>query len=259
MADIDWQNECVKAYPDHGAQCKELLNASKDAFLTQMVTEPTRITESSSNSLDLFFTNNDTLVNQVRVIPGISDHEAVFIESSLRPMKKASSPRRVFKYHKADYDSFNKDFQRFSEEFMEQVMTMDIEVMWKKFKTTIQTLMEKHIPHKTIRGDKKPKPWINRSIRALHRKRDKLFKKQRSSKRSKDISNYKTMKARVQKAERQAYWNYLDKMLDFGDRETEHQSGKMKRFWSFVKSLRKDNSGVAPLVGPCRTRFCQSV
>ena len=36
-------------------------------------------------------------------------------------------------------------------------------------------------------------------------------------------------------------------MLDFGDPETEHQTGKMKRFWSFVKSLRKDNSGVAPL------------
>ena len=47
--------------------------------------------------------------------------------------------------------------------------------------------------------------------------------------------------------QRQAYWNYLDKMLDFGDPETEHQTGKIKRFWSFVKSLRKDNSGVAPL------------
>ena len=36
-------------------------------------------------------------------------------------------------------------------------------------------------------------------------------------------------------------------MLDFRDQETEHQTGKMKRFWSFVKSLLKDNSGVAPL------------
>ena len=36
-------------------------------------------------------------------------------------------------------------------------------------------------------------------------------------------------------------------MLDFRDPETEHQTGKMKRFWSFVKSLLKDNSGVAPL------------
>ena len=117
-----------------------------------MVTEPTWITESSSSILDLFFTNNDTLVNQVRVLPGILDHEAVFIESSLRPMKKISSPRRVYKYHKADYDNFRKDFLKFSEEFVEQVSTMDIQTMWNKFKTTIHTLMEKHIPHKTIRG-----------------------------------------------------------------------------------------------------------
>ena len=107
--------------------------------------------------------------------------------------------------------------------------------------------MEKHIPHKTIRCDEKPKPWITKSIRAMHRKRGKLFKKQRSSKRSKDISCYMTMKAKAQKVKRQAYWNYLDKMLDFGDPETDHQTGKMNRFWSFVKSLWKDNSGAAPL------------
>ena len=48
-------------------------------------------------------------------------------------------------------------------------------------------------------------------------------------------------------AERQAYWNYLDKMLDFGDPQAEQEAGKMKRFWSFVKSLWKANSGVIPL------------
>ena len=32
------------------------------------------------------------------------------------------------------------------------------------------------------------------------------------------------MKARAQKVERQAYWKYLDKMLDFGDPETEDQT-----------------------------------
>ena len=67
----------------HGAQCHQLLTITKDTFLEQVVTEPTRVTESSSNILDLFFTNNETLVNQVHVIPGIGDHEAVFIESSL--------------------------------------------------------------------------------------------------------------------------------------------------------------------------------
>ena len=136
LAAIDWQNECTTTYPTHGAQCRQLRTASKETFLTQMVTEPTQITEPSSSILDLFFTNNDTLVNQVRVLPGISDHEAVFIESSLRPMKKKSSLRRVYKYRKAYYDNFRKDFQKFSEEFMEQVTTMDIQTMWNKFKKT---------------------------------------------------------------------------------------------------------------------------
>jgi hypothetical protein len=54
--------------------------------LDQVVQEPTRVTETTANVLDLFFTNNSTLTNKVEVIPGISDHEAVFIESSLRPL-----------------------------------------------------------------------------------------------------------------------------------------------------------------------------
>ena len=49
--------------------------------------EPIRITETTSNSLDLFFTSNKTLINKVKILLGISDHETVFIESSLRPME----------------------------------------------------------------------------------------------------------------------------------------------------------------------------
>ena len=66
LADIDWQNEYITTIPTHGALCRQLLTASEDAFLTQMVTELARIIESSSSTLDLFFTNNDTLVNQVK-------------------------------------------------------------------------------------------------------------------------------------------------------------------------------------------------
>ena len=71
--------------------------------------EPTRITETQSNTLDLFFTNNNTLVNQVRVIPGISDHEAVVIESILRPIKKLGITREVWQYRKEDYDNLKKE------------------------------------------------------------------------------------------------------------------------------------------------------
>jgi hypothetical protein len=77
------------------------------------VLEPTRITKTQSNTLDLFFTKNNTLVNQVRVIPGISDHEAVVIESSLRPIKKLVITRGVWQYRKEDYDNLKKELNEY--------------------------------------------------------------------------------------------------------------------------------------------------
>jgi hypothetical protein len=93
LSGIDWQTENIKHNSQHTAECHQLLDISKTAFLDQLVLEPTRITETQSNTLDLFFTNNNTLVNQVRVIPDISDHEAVLIDSSLRPIKKLGITR----------------------------------------------------------------------------------------------------------------------------------------------------------------------
>ena len=195
LADIDWPNECDVPYPSHNAQCQKLLTIAKDAFLSQLVDEPTRITETNSNILDLFLTNNDTLINQTRVIPGISDHEAVLIKSSLRPIKKSPSPRRVYKYHRADYDGFKREFREFAGNISKQASELDIQTIWTSFKTSIHRLMEKYISQKTVRGDRKPKPWITRTIKALHRKRNKLFRKQRSTRKSKDVENYKKIKS----------------------------------------------------------------
>lgn len=107
--------------------------------------------------------------------------------------------------------------------------------------------MEKYIPQKLLKGNKTRKTWIDKNVKVLHRKRNKLFKKQQETHRAKDISNYKRMRARVQKAERQAYWKHVENLIDYGDPESDQNPGKQKRFWSFIKSLRKDNCGVAPL------------
>jgi hypothetical protein len=62
--------------------------------LEKMVRSPTHYTDPTEAILDLFLTNNGTLVNKVEVIPGISDHETVYIESSLR-LKIKKPPRKV--------------------------------------------------------------------------------------------------------------------------------------------------------------------
>ena len=101
LPDIYWDEENVKLHASNNSVCNQLLTIAKDAYLIQIVTQPTRITETST-ILELFFTTNATLINKVETIPGISDHEAVFIESSLRPMKVKTPPRKVFQYRKAE-------------------------------------------------------------------------------------------------------------------------------------------------------------
>ena len=113
LADIDWESESTKPYPTNSAQCQELLTIAKNNYLDQVVTEPTRVTETCSNILDLFFTNNESLINQVHVIPGIADHEAVFIESSLRPLKKVTAPRKVSSKIYDKRDDFDFDIVNF--------------------------------------------------------------------------------------------------------------------------------------------------
>ena len=158
------QTSVLCRYPAMVYSAKAQLTIAKDTFLNQMVDEPTRITGAKSSILDLFLTNNDTLINQTPVIPGISNHKAVFIESSLKPTKKSPTPHRVYKYHQVDYEGFKRELREFAKNIKEHEPKMDRKTIWTSFKATIHRLMEKCIPHKTVRGDKKPKTLITRTI-----------------------------------------------------------------------------------------------
>ena len=134
LPDINWEDESVSQYASNSSVAHQLLNITRDFYLDQVVTKPTRVTETTASILDLFFTSNQTLINKVEVIPGISDHEAVFIESSLRPMRVITPPRKVFQYRKADYEGMKQELKAFQIEFEELAKTEDVEQLWTRFK-----------------------------------------------------------------------------------------------------------------------------
>ena len=102
--DIDWEDEFSVPKAINATQYSQLLSVVQDAFLEQMVSSPTRITDYFSNLLIQFLTNNRTLVNKCEVLPGIGDHGVIYVEPSMRSMKVKTPPRKVFKYKKVDYD-----------------------------------------------------------------------------------------------------------------------------------------------------------
>ena len=116
LRNIGWEADTIKPYANNSRLCQQFLTITKDHFLDQLVTEPTRVTEDTENILDLFFCNNSNLVNRVEVILGISDHECVYVESSLRPSKTVTPPRKVHLYHKANFESLKRELRRVKEE-----------------------------------------------------------------------------------------------------------------------------------------------
>ena len=165
LPNITWEEESVIPYATNSAVSNQLLTIVKDMYRDQVVTEPTRITEISSNTIDLFFTSNQTLVNKVEVIQEVSDHDAVFIESSLRPMRVKTPPRKVFQYRKADYDAMKQKLRSSQAEFQESAKTKDVEHLWMTFKNKVHSLMESHIPPKILRGNRVQKPWVSRQVK----------------------------------------------------------------------------------------------
>ena len=69
---------------------------------------------------------------------------------------------------------------------------------------------------------------------------------------SPDIKNhYKRFRAHVQKSIRDAYWKHITNIFSFEndnpDPDCPRKNEKAKKFWSFVKSLKKDASGINTL------------
>ena len=66
---LTWTDNSVCPSATKPALCSQLIDITNDRFLQQLVTEPTRIAETTESILDLFFTNNSFLISNVEVIP----------------------------------------------------------------------------------------------------------------------------------------------------------------------------------------------
>ena len=78
---MDWENNNILNTCRTPNLHLEYLECLEDHGLQQLVTTPTR----EKNILDLFLTNNPTRIESIKVIPGISDHEAVLVEGCITP------------------------------------------------------------------------------------------------------------------------------------------------------------------------------
>ena len=199
--------------------------------------------------LDLFLTNNPSLIIKNNTLPGLgdSDHDIVSVETVLRPIRSKKNNIPKPQYNKVNWMLFKNHMVEFQKTFLNlDTDNMTVDDLWSMFKTELSSATLKFVPHK-VQGSKKL-PWITKSIICLIRKRDKLHIKMKKKGKTDLSRKYAAVKATIKREMRKSYWNYIESIISYDpERSPSETRSTNKKFWSFISSRKKDNVNIPPL------------
>ena len=234
LGDIVWESQSIRTGGQKTTMCQDLIDISNDYGLEQVVVKPTR----GENTLDLFFVKNPSLVTKSDIIPGISDHDGIpMIQMNTKPSSTKQKPRKVYFYGKTDVMGLRNDMANISENFKDKDLnSTNANDLWLELKTKLFSAVNTHIPSKTV-SKRNETPWINSSIKRTYKRKQRAYNKAKKSKKQEDWEKFKEIRRENKKETRKAYRKYVN----------ERCTDSAKKFWNFIKTLRKDSSGIPAL------------
>jgi exonuclease III len=230
---IDWETNTVKTGSNQLNHHQELIEIIEDSRMEQLQLKPSR----ENNILDLFLTNQPSLVKSCNTIPGISDPNMIIIDTDLKPRYHKPKRREINIFKKANWDQIKTDIIDLGTRIMQSKTS--VEEKWTELKNRINNALGLNVP-KTITPNR-------HNLRGSQIKTRKCF--ERNTSYSKELSRQKEQKTGTntgfksvqrKRAVRQAHWSYLNNVL-----ESALEEGNSKPFWKYNKSKRTDNFGVA--------------
>ena len=185
------------------------------------------------------FTSNSSLVQSSVSAAGISDHDLVVTDTQIKPFYAKQQPRKCHQYSKANWDSLKAALITTATEVTSKYEeNANVDELWSTFHSKLLKAIDEFIPQKSKRMTAS-QPWIDSKLRRLLRRKVKLYQR---AKASKNWDEYHQFQKEIKKEMRQAEWQHIENKITEG-----FESNNTKPFWSYVKSKRQDNIGVAPL------------
>ena len=200
------------------------------------INKPTRVTERSATLIDNIFSNE--IVNDVESMSGIlytdiSDHYPIFhIIKSSSPI---DAPKFIFKrtFSASNVDSFKEEL--LSAQWAEVTEESDAQRAYSKWHNIFSDLYNKHFPIKKVKlGYKNRKPWLSNCMKISIMNKNKLFRKWKRSKTSRDFLNYKAFRNKLTAVLRTAERNYFENIL-------QENKNNLKNSWRIIKDVINKN------------------
>ena len=141
--------------------------------------------------------NNETIKQNLAVVPGISDHEMVTFDIYLKPKRKRALKRRVFIKKKANIDKIKDDMMFFCDFYMIHLIITSVDNKWNELEKALKTTTERNIPC-SITSSRFNLPWFNRAHRRLCKKKQRLYNRAKSSSNEADWASYRSAKKLIE-------------------------------------------------------------
>ena len=121
-----------------------------------------------------------------------------------------------------------------------------VQEQWDHLENTLKSLMNKYIPQKVPRRQKH-KPWITRDLITELHQRNRAFRKWKKTQSDDHYAHYLKLRSTCQKNIRNANSDYIRNIFNLENPDEPDKSKVTKRFWTYVKSKKKDSCCVSPL------------
>jgi hypothetical protein len=236
LPDIDWTTNQVVGHQYRKEISESHLNTLGRLGLEQIVDFPTRL----DNTLDVVITNRPSLVNHCVGMPGLSDHDIVYMDMNVKATRQKPVRHKIFLWKRADFNSIRSVTKEWSNNFISAHTTSTpVEDLADEIQHFLDKILEEQVPSKfaTTRFNQ---PWCNTVTKRICRRKARAYKKARRTKKSCDWSRFNRLKKEAQATCRQRYNQYLSSIIN-------SDPGGNKRLGALIKAKRCDQTGVAPL------------
>jgi len=155
-----------------GLVAEDFNTAFDEIALQQLVSAPTRTTDTTQKTLDLLLVDAPNMVRDGDVVPGVSDHDAVLATITLTAVRPASTSKKVYNFQRANWPALNAALE---ERLQPGTELEDVNEAWECWKQKVFECVEEFAPKRRLTGGKKHLlPWLDKNCKQLMSIRDQL-------------------------------------------------------------------------------------
>lgn len=221
----------------------EFIECIREAYLTQMVRNPTRVRKGFKPSLlDLVLVNDEQMISDIEhSCPcAKSDHEILTFSLYLNDNNTENDTGYVYNLGKGNYTQMRRDLENIDWTKMHDLNVND---GWIYIKDKIQQSMQQNIPKSKTRNSKdtKSKPiWFSNKLKKSVKKKYNLYRKYQETNSKSSFDRYIEIRNKCEKDVR-------DAKRDYEKRLARECKTNPKHFWKYVQKQTKSIDGISPL------------